>query len=40
MIAVADQLLGCEGRLVQAREAMGPANLLPCGPLVDLPLLP
>jgi predicted protein tyrosine phosphatase len=40
MIAVADQLLGCEGRLVQAREAMGPADLLPFGPLVGLPLLP
>jgi predicted protein tyrosine phosphatase len=39
MVAVADQLLGCEGRLVQAREAMGPANLLPFGPLVVLPLL-
>jgi predicted protein tyrosine phosphatase len=40
MIAVADQLLGCEGRLVQAREAMGPADLLPFGRLVGLPLLP
>ena len=40
MIAVADQLLGCEGRLVQAREAMGPADLLPFAPLVGLPLLP
>jgi predicted protein tyrosine phosphatase len=40
MIAVADQLLGCEGRLVQAREAMGPADLLPFGPLVGLSLLP
>ena len=40
MIAVADQLLGCENRLVQAREAMGPADLLPIGPLVSLPLLP
>jgi predicted protein tyrosine phosphatase len=40
MIAVADQLLDCRGRLVQAREAMGPANLLPFGPLVGLPLLP
>jgi predicted protein tyrosine phosphatase len=39
MIELADQLLGCEGRLVQAREAMGPANLLPFGPLVGLPLL-
>jgi predicted protein tyrosine phosphatase len=36
MIAVADQLLGCEGRLVAAREAMGPANLLPFAPLVRL----
>jgi predicted protein tyrosine phosphatase len=40
MIAVADQLLGCEGRLVQARETMGPADLLPFAPLVGLPLLP
>ena len=39
MIALADQLLGCAGRLVAAREAMGPPNLLPFGPLVDLPLL-
>jgi len=39
MIAVADQLLGCEGRLIAAREAMGPATLLPFGPLVCLPLL-
>ena len=39
MIEVADQLLGCAGRLIAAREAMGPANLLPFGPLVRLPLL-
>lgn len=39
MIAVADLLLGCQGRLVQAREAMGPADLLPLGPLVRVPLL-
>ena len=39
MIAVADQLLGCAGRLVDAREAMGPADLLPFGALVRLPLL-
>jgi predicted protein tyrosine phosphatase len=39
MIALADELLGCEGRLVQAREAMGPADLLPFAPLVALPLL-
>jgi predicted protein tyrosine phosphatase len=40
MIAIADQLLGCGGRLVEAREAMGPAHLLPLAPLVRLPLLP
>jgi predicted protein tyrosine phosphatase len=39
MIALADELLGCEGRLIQAREAMGPPNLLPFAPLVALPLL-
>jgi predicted protein tyrosine phosphatase len=39
MIAVADELLGCNGRLVEAREAMGPADLLPLGPVVRLPLL-
>jgi predicted protein tyrosine phosphatase len=40
MVAVADQLLGCGGRLIEAREAMGPAHLLPLAPLVHLPLLP
>jgi predicted protein tyrosine phosphatase len=40
MIAVADRLLGCGGRLVAARQAMGPADLLPLAPLVRLPLLP
>jgi predicted protein tyrosine phosphatase len=39
MVAVADELLGCNGRLIAAREAMGPADLLPLGPLVHLPLL-
>jgi predicted protein tyrosine phosphatase len=39
MIAVADQMLGCDGRLIAAREAMGPADLLPLAPLVRLPLL-
>ncbi len=39
MIELADQLLGRRGRLVAAREAMGPPNLLPFGPLVCLPLL-
>ena len=37
MIELADQLLGCQGRLIKAR-AMGPANLLPFAPLVALPL--
>lgn len=40
MIALADQLLGCAGRLIEAREAMGPHHLLPFGPLVRIPLLP
>lgn len=40
MVAVADELLGCEGRLIEAREAMGPADLLPLAPLVRLSLLP
>jgi predicted protein tyrosine phosphatase len=39
MIQLADAQLGCEGRLIQAREAMGPADLLPFAPLVALPLL-
>jgi predicted protein tyrosine phosphatase len=40
MIRLADELLGCQGRLVAAREAMGPGQLLPFGPLIRLPLLP
>jgi predicted protein tyrosine phosphatase len=45
MIALADQLLKCEGRLIAAREAMGPprlplTRLSLTGPLVQLPLLP
>jgi predicted protein tyrosine phosphatase len=39
MIAVADELLGCAGRLIEAREAMGEADLLPFAPLVRLDLL-
>jgi predicted protein tyrosine phosphatase len=39
MIELGDQLLGCRGRLIAAREAMGPPNLAPFGPLVSLPLL-
>jgi predicted protein tyrosine phosphatase len=45
MIALADQLLQCDGRLIAAREAMGPprlplTRLSLSGPLVQLPLLP
>ncbi|HEX5079816.1 MAG TPA: protein-tyrosine phosphatase family protein [Geminicoccaceae bacterium] len=39
MIALADELLRCEGRLIAAREAMGPPRLTLSGPLVELPLL-
>ncbi len=39
MIALADEILGCEGRLIAAREAMGPADLTLAAPLVRLPLL-
>jgi predicted protein tyrosine phosphatase len=41
MIALADALLQCDGRLVDAREAMGPPRLTLSfsGPLVELPLL-
>jgi predicted protein tyrosine phosphatase len=40
MIALADELLGCGGRLIAARDAMGPADISAFGPLVHLPLLP
>lgn len=40
MIALADRILGCEGRLIAARDAMGPADLSAFGPLVHLALLP
>jgi predicted protein tyrosine phosphatase len=40
LIALADQRLGCQGRLIAAREAMGPPRLAFSGPLVSLPLLP
>lgn len=36
MIALADELLGCGGRLVEAREAMGPSQPLAVAPLVRL----
>lgn len=39
IIALADELLGCEGRLIAAREAMGLPNLTLAAPLVRLPLL-
>jgi predicted protein tyrosine phosphatase len=37
MIALADRLLGREGRLIEAREAMGPATPLASAPLVRIP---
>ena len=39
MIALADQILRSDGRLIAAREAMGPAMLTLPTPLVQLPLL-
>jgi len=39
MIALADGLLQCDGRLIEAREAMGPPRLTFSSPLVELPLL-
>jgi predicted protein tyrosine phosphatase len=40
MVALADQILGRQGRLVAAKEAMGPATLVFEGPLVELSPLP
>lgn len=37
MIALADDLLRREGRLIAAREAMGPAELVFRAPLIELP---
>jgi predicted protein tyrosine phosphatase len=39
MIALADDLLGCDGALVAAREAMGPADIAFPTPLARIPLL-
>jgi predicted protein tyrosine phosphatase len=39
MVALADEILGCGGRLVAAREAMGFAPAIQRGPLVALTLL-
>lgn len=39
LITLADQQLGCEGRLIAARDAMGAPRLAFSGPLVSLPLL-
>jgi predicted protein tyrosine phosphatase len=36
IIALADALLGREGRLIAAREAMGPGDIPAVGPLVEL----
>ena len=39
IVRLADEMLGCEGRLVAAREAMGPGVIVERGPLTRLPLL-
>jgi predicted protein tyrosine phosphatase len=39
IVALADEILGLEGRLIAAREAMGPAEPMMHGPLVRLPRL-
>jgi predicted protein tyrosine phosphatase len=39
IVALADEILGLEGRLIAARAAMGPAEPMTHGPLVRLPLL-
>lgn len=39
IIALADEILGLDGRLIAARAAMGPAAAMMHGPLVRLPLL-
>lgn len=38
IIALADQILGRDGRLIAAREAMGPGAMVSEGPLVTLPI--
>lgn len=40
LVALADELLGCEGRLVAARDAIGYAPAIPRAPLTPIPLLP
>jgi len=40
IVALADRLLDRGGRLIEARDAMGPAEALAAGPLVALPLDP
>ena len=39
IVALADEILGLEGWLIAAREAMGPAEPMMHGPLVRLPLI-
>jgi len=39
IVALADRLLGRGGRLIEARDAMGPAEPLLAGPFVELPLV-
>lgn len=39
IIAIADGILGCSGRLIEARDAMGPGEPVTEGPLVELSLV-
>ena len=36
IIQLADELLGCQGRLIAARATMGPSQFVPDGPLIRL----
>lgn len=40
MIELGDAILGCRGRLIDARAAMGPAVAVEFGPLVPFPIEP
>ena len=39
IVALADDILGCSGRLIEARAAMGPGEPVTEGALVDLSLV-
>jgi predicted protein tyrosine phosphatase len=39
MVELGDAILGCQGRLIRALDAMGPAVVTDCAPLVCFPLV-